>query len=318
MEKMTFEEFIEAARAEISERMPECKVFINKVKKNNGLLLTGISIYDQETNISPTIYLDDIYEAIQNGNVDSVDEACDSIIALYEKNNSNVPFDVSGFADFEKAKGKICFKLINREKNASLLEEIPHEDFLDLAVEFFVFLNDVAEVPGGGYGSILIRNEHLQMWGVDLATIKKAAMENTPKLMPNEVMGLDLAIDREMRHVRVFDIETVEKNSCCIRIYRGSDLPLYIASNNRSLNGAGAILYDGVLRDFASYVDDDFYIIPLSIHETMIMPAKLVCDADDIRNTIGIVNNTSLRDEEVLSNSLYFYSREKDEIVIAA
>lgn len=110
MEKMTFEEFIEAVRFEISERMPECKVFINKVKKNNGLLLTGISIYDQGTNISPTIYLDDMYEAIQNGNVDSVDEACNSIIALYEKTNPMYPLMYPGSRILKRQKGKFALR----------------------------------------------------------------------------------------------------------------------------------------------------------------------------------------------------------------
>ncbi|MDE6202926.1 MAG: hypothetical protein K2G19_05550, partial [Lachnospiraceae bacterium] len=46
-------------------------------------------------------------------------------------------FDLSGFAEFKKAKEKLSFKLISMEKNRELLNEIPHKKFYNLAIVFY-------------------------------------------------------------------------------------------------------------------------------------------------------------------------------------
>ena len=39
--------------------------------------------------------------------------------------------------DFEKVKDRICFRLINRDKNRSFLEKVPYIPVLDLAACFY-------------------------------------------------------------------------------------------------------------------------------------------------------------------------------------
>ena len=39
--------------------------------------------------------------------------------------------------DFENVKDRVCFKLINKDRNAELLSDMPYIEFLDLAVTFY-------------------------------------------------------------------------------------------------------------------------------------------------------------------------------------
>lgn len=49
-------------------------------------------------------------------------------------------FDVSSITDFNHVQDKICYKLINRDKNKELLADTPYLPFQNLAVIFYIWL----------------------------------------------------------------------------------------------------------------------------------------------------------------------------------
>lgn len=97
----------------------ECKVEVHKVVKNNGLHLTGITIRNRESNMAPTIYLDGYFADYKDGR--TMENICKKIVQVYEKNKVQKYFSLEQVTDFENVKDRICFKLVNREKNAELL-----------------------------------------------------------------------------------------------------------------------------------------------------------------------------------------------------
>lgn len=54
----------EAVKEEMERRSPNCRIQLAEVRKINGLLLHGISIYAPGSTMAPTIYIDGY---IQNG-----------------------------------------------------------------------------------------------------------------------------------------------------------------------------------------------------------------------------------------------------------
>ena len=60
--------------------------------------------------------------------------------------------------------------------------------------------------------------------------------------------------------------------------------------------------------------DNKFMIIPSSVHELIIIPSEGV-DPYNILEMISEVNGSEVRSEEVLSNDLYMYDREKKTII---
>ena len=96
-------------------------------------------------------------------------------------------------------------------------------------------------------------------------------------------------------------------------------MEIYVLTNESNSFGAGAMLYDGLIRQYAYANDTDFYIIPSSVHEILLIPAEKK-DYVDIRELTCIVkevNDTNVLDEEVLSYNIYYYSRQDNTIVIA-
>jgi uncharacterized protein YyaL (SSP411 family) len=93
-------------------------------------------------------------------------------------------------------------------------------------------------------------------------------------------------------------------------------MPMYVVSNSRRTLGAACILYDGVLEELADKLGGDFYILPSSVHEVILMAAKNADDAAELKDMIHTINETQLDPEDVLSDSLYYYASAEKQIKV--
>lgn len=65
---MEFTYFTTLVREEVERRTGDCyKVRLNDVTKNNGVVLRGLTVTQDDSNISPTIYLNNYYEEYMKG-----------------------------------------------------------------------------------------------------------------------------------------------------------------------------------------------------------------------------------------------------------
>ena len=90
------------------------------------------------------------------------------------------------------------------------------------------------------------------------------------------------------------------------------EMPVYILTNSKKVNGASCILYKNLLRNFACEKNENFYIIPSSIHEVLLVPESQGLKMDELKSMVQEVNDTELDREEILSYSVYYYNRELD------
>lgn len=154
---------------------PANKVFVREVKKNNGLVLTGLTICERNINIAPTIYLDTYFAQYKDGR--AMTDIIRAIDECYKANRASSDFDIAGIMDFNNVKDRVCFKLINKDRNAELLSDMPYIEFLDLAVIFYVLVSE----DEMGTGSITIHSSLMEAWGTDKKELLKLAMHNTQR-----------------------------------------------------------------------------------------------------------------------------------------
>lgn len=292
---MEFNEFVEEMRRRIEDAAgDDVQVQILNVTKNNSVMKTGLSIKKSNENIAPTIYMEDFFEDYKEGR--PIDEIADDVIETYGHSN-NVPVGIDRFADFEWVKDRIFYKVVNRESNRELLEQVPHRDIMDLAIVYAVYMGDIT----GSFSSVLIKNEHTEAWGgVTEEHLRFWAVENTPKILPAYVETMDVMLKRSGIDVGVNSI-----------------VPMYVVTNSARLNGATTILYDGVLSEYAERMNADLYVIPSSLHEVIIIPDSGQEDRDVMKNMIKEVNDKELEAEDILSYSLYRYDKEKGLEIVA-
>ena len=191
----------------------------------------------------------------------------------------------------------IIFKIINHEKNEELLKDVPHLDYLDLAIVFCYFFSE-GELENA---SILIRNAHMEAWGTDTEALMKFAEYNTNRLLGCTVNNI---LDYLKKIYDMNDILPMDADE--------EKIPLYVLSNRPGLFGAGCILYNGLLKDLSEKMDSDLYVFPSSIHEVIIMPYEGTEEAMHFQSLVKEINRTELSVEDILSDSVYYYSRSKD------
>lgn len=282
-------------------------VQIQKVVKNNDTRLTGIVIRSNDSNIAPTIYLDGFFGQYQDGM--PMDEVIKKVIDTYEQNKVTGRFDVSMVTDYASVSNRICVKLVNAAKNQDLLADAPHVMVSDLAVIFYIVMSK----DNGSTATITVRNNLMKLWNVTTEQLYEMAMDNTQRMFRGTVKSM-ASIMTEMLSNRMDE-------ECANEFYDmavGEDeVPMYIATNNIRIDGSVVILYDGLLREFASRVGSDFYILPSSVHETILVPVSEDIQLDYLRDMVREINRTEVAPEEVLSDNVYIYSRRTDTVELA-
>ena len=91
-------------------------------------------------------------------------------------------------------------------------------------------------------------------------------------------------------------------------------VPMYVLTNDVKYYGAACILYDGVLKEFAESAGRDLYILPSSVHEVILLPDMGYEDVDMLKKMVCEVNDTQLSPDEVLSDTIYHYDRDTEDI----
>jgi len=290
-----FEKFTEEILENLEREYPDKKVRLFPVLKNNGEKLAGLHILSRETNVCPTIYLDYYYSEFVNGT--SLEKILRDIIDVYEKNKVQEMVDISKFLNYETAKNQIVYKLVNYERNYELLRDVPHIRFLDLAITFsYVFSMEQETVA-----TALIHNSHLADWKKTVHDLFQVAEINTPRIFKYTLSSIEEVL-AELLKMEAGEFE--------------NPIPMYVLSNNVGISGATVMIYKGMLKEISERMQSDIYILPSSIHETLLVPVYESGNEQVLADMVREVNATKLCQNEILSDNVYFYSRKENEIIV--
>ena len=296
MKDMSYEKFCERMKDILQQYYGvESDVKLHTVQKVNGVILHGITVMKEGINTVPTLYLESYYDELIRGM--PLNDVVHRFILEYDKAAIHDDFDISFFEYYEKVKPHLGYKLINYEMNRSLLKDVPHKRYLDLAIVCYCNIVD----DRIGKGTILIRNEHLDIWKIEKDTLISDSLRNMPVMFPAEIINMaDL----------LKELYDDPAQLIC------GKLPMYVLTTRARMYGAAAILYSGQLEAIAREVEDDFYLLPSSIHEIIILPKKYGTDEEYLSQMVDEINHEQVDIEEILSNHAYLYSRLTKDITL--
>lgn len=295
----------------------DATLHLQSVTKNNQIHLDGLAILTTNQNISPTIYMNYYYEdyldqfemQITDHSISAENfsnqlssyfvNLAETILKVHQENLPAKNFNVDFFRDFQQIKEHIVFKLVNYEKNKELLRQVPHIPYLDLAIVFLCYLDP----QFGSNATILINNEHLNIWEIKDQILYEIAIQNTPKLLPEELCTMEELIGSLIRSSNMTCSKDLIPDSS------GSDM--FVLSNTSKLFGASCILYQNLLHHLSDHFSSSFYLLPSSIHEVILIPTMDCSCLSQFTQMVQEVNETQLRAEEVLADHAYFYDRSK-------
>ena len=275
---MNYTEFMNAMLCEIRGQVDaQVRTELYTVTKNNGTRRTGILFKQEDSNLAPTIYLEEFYQKYLKGQ--QVPDLADSICSIYQEIRVKKTCDCQNLFDFNHVKEHIVYKLIRRDANEELLKQIPYEPFLDLAVVYYIQIDNTRF----GSAAIQIRNEHLRYWRVEKEEIRRLAEKNTPRIYPVQI-----------RQIERF---------------------MYVATHEQCSLGAAVMRYPDFREMVRGIIRVDFYILPSSIHEVILVPESFGLEPERMQEMVKEINQTGVAPEEVLSDSVYYFDGEEIRIV---
>ncbi len=253
-----------------------------EVLRNNGVKAVGLSIRNHGENAAPIIYLEEYYQKYcLGGEIERLTEH------LIERSREAIPapvWEYENILDFQKIRHQIIYKLVNAKRNEPLLKDVPNLPVLDFAIVFQV----VIPVDGMDLCSILIRNTHMDYWKLPISALYQRAKENTPRLCPCEFYSLSDYVEKKMEE-------------------EAAECPLYILSNEAKTNGAAVILYPEIPRKIYEYLEGNYYLLPSSVHEFLVLPEDAGYRPKELKEIVCDVNENHITAEEFLSDSIYYF-----------
>lgn len=297
---MVYETFLESIRSSVQEKLgKDYQVSLQQILKNNGSVLDGLTIACGGSPLSPMIYLSSYYDEAEHGL--PLPLIADQIVLLYEEQSISTLKLCEDLKDFSCIQNRIVYTLINAQNNTVLLSQIPHFDFLDLAVVFYLIVSECED----GQLLTVIRNEHLKLWNITQEPLLTLAEQNTPRLLPARISTIEDILT-----------ESGIRKEICETPLDQPMISLHVLTNKNGVNGAVALLYHDILKNFADSAQDDLIILPSSIHEVLLTPAADAFSYEELNEMVSLINRSEVPDEDRLSDHIYLYSREQDRITI--
>ena len=310
---MNYTEFVNAVKEKLTQELNGgVRVNVYTTKKNNATERTGLILETPGVNISPTIYLEEFFELYEKGK--QMDWIIEDLVELYEEIRQEKSWDYERMLSFEGGKDRIIFRLINTEKNKELLLDVPHREFLDLSLVFAVLV----EADNDGTAVMLIKDLHMRQWKVTKEQLWNVAKENTKRLLPAECFGMNFAVYELLSRSTPGEHDRENLLRRTWHIHEELELPekdkMYVLSNKLKNYGAACIAYPYILDMLAGVLKENFYVLPSSVHEVIIVPESSQIRQSELERMVREINETQVPEEEILSNHAYFYYAQEGEL----
>ena len=303
---MNFEEFINTVKDTIKDYLPEnyrdAEVNILENRKLNTNY-TGLTVTREGDTLAPTINLNNLFESYSEHPEHSLAEFMQEIAEVIQ--HTPETFDIGRIMDYDRVKKNIFMRLSAAEKNTDVLEHAPHIRKEDLAITFHIMLDQSDK----GTATTMINDNMMEAYGIDLDQLYQDALLNSPVICPAQIENMGEALSRMMVEdmksagappelIQEMEKDLAESNK---------NNPMTIITNDRLVDGASAIFYPGVMDLVGERMQGDYFILPSSVHETLVVPDDGRVSLQELTDMVKEVNMTQVSPEDQLTDQVYHY-----------
>ena len=248
--------------------------------------LTGLRFIKEGSRIAPTLYAEDLYSRYTRGcPVDRI--AHEAVESIRESFDVELPFPEEDF-DLDSMASDIRLRLLSIERNPAIAQNVPYKD-----VGGGLML--ITDIVRGDFRA-MITNDLLKDFEISKDELFEIAFSN---ISENEAVMYVLS---DMVY------GSAEERRELLSGGEGGALPddfeVFVLSNRETYWGAAALFYPGVM-DRVHDMLGDFYVIPSSVHELLILKVTADADPNNIAEMIWSANRSVVDEEEVLSDDLF-------------
>ena len=275
---MEFNEF----REKVKEALPDfltddlrnAEIKDTAVNKLQGESYSGISVTPEGSRVGVSINLEDAFLDYQTGSqfTGVMNRLADTIVGTLGERNQ---FDLGFLADYSAVKNMLTVEVVGKDQNAEMLQSVPHQEMEDLAAVYRIDLG----VTENGNATVLITNEMMRNYGLTPDQLHKDALDAAQHTMKYSIRSMDEVLMGMAQSMGVEQDQPVMFSS-----------PLYVATTERDMFGAGVLAVPSFFEDAAEKLDGNFYVLPSSVHEILLLPDRFAPEPQLLKEMVQDVN----------------------------
>lgn len=205
------------------------------------------------------------------------------------------------FNSYEDLKDKLQIRIYDPDFSRNLLEGKIVTYIGDFALIYMATLYESKKE----LGNLMFTPELMDALGIDIQTLHRDAMIGDLNWDP-VLFTTDDLIESFLLNKPLFSINLFNRKARM----QGDQLPMLTLTKGNQMNGASMILHKSIRKKIGDIVGGNFYVLPSSIHEVMIIPEEGF-KADDLSELVSKCNSelfTEANLEDILSDKVQWCS----------
>ena len=306
--KMSLQEFSGYVAENIRNYMPPeyggADVTVRKVYKDNDTELVAVDVKRSGETVVPSVYLNDLYDRYIGGEdpAELVSRAADMRVIHDAENLIDSRILTNSIMDYETAKKNLVISICCSEWNRNRLEGKVFRQVGEFSEYYRVAVELDPDEPGT-YSSVAVTEDILGMWGISREQLHADAILAEDARKPGLYCMNDLIKEFTGRKepanlLDLADDEAVDRS-----------MPMFCLTTSDRVNGAALMLRDDILSKAGEILEDDFFILPSSVHETLLVPEYTGLDVESLSEMVSTVNREQVMPQERLSDHVHYYDR---------
>lgn len=291
--RLTFGEFVDEVRRSIKDYLPEkfadAEVHVDQFQKLNTAYL-GMQVKREDQMVVPNINLNGMYAQYQEQG-----HTMAAMLTMIAQQVQMAPeIRTDWLKDYSQVKDHLFIRVSDAKENEGVLKNAPHKEVDGLAVSYHIAFEGLHGVEA----STPVSYKMMEMYGVTAEQLHADALESSQRLYPvkyasmAEVMQQMMGIEPDMAADMMPPMEGPQ---------------LMVLTNTQGMHGAGALFYPDQLETIAQQMGTDFFVLPSSVHEVLILPDDGSQDLDSLQFMVREINRTEVAPEDRLSDFVYHY-----------
>ena len=299
---MTHSEFCRSIEEQIRGELPaeyeHAMINLTRQVKHNDRECTGICVRMPGESIAPVIYLESYFDQYESGM--SMEGILHEVAEAVEKSREMPVMDMNPkmLGDYSFVRDRLQVRLFDTVKNEKRLEHMVHYCYGDLTAGYSIVLEQSRE----GTMAIPVTPELFAQWNI------------SKKQLHEDALAADLA--REPKLCSLMDMTEAMFTGSNPENYldsSGKDLDpgmdMMVLTNGATSYGAALIVNPRIQERIAEIVGGDFYVLPSSVHEVLILPAVITdrIPVSALNEMVRTVNETEVSNDDMLSDKVQYY-----------
>ena len=291
-EPVTMNDFADSVREELQNDLgvlfPGIKVVVQQVDKIQGDSYLGVRIDRQDGMASPVLNLEPNFKDMKA--FKPYEKVVSDILEKAETVLRDMPqITLDDLNDYSQLKDNLIMQVISVKGNEERLADMPHEQMEDMAVVYRVMMDSPYR---GGEMSFLVTNSIMKSYGVTQEQLHEDATAN---MLPRSSFRPLFNVLADM-NPSFADEPMVEPDNA-----------LYVATNDKSMYGAGVIALPDFMEEVGEIMKSNYFVLPSSIHEVLLLKDDGHTDYHDLLDMVKAINATEVQPQDRLTDNVYHY-----------